>query len=377
MRAFLRLLQQDREPVLHTAMFAEQIGGETFDALKRSGVLVRADPADWYPCGGPDGDGCPRRVVENPGNPEHPYIAVCGREPPGCLDVPLTEANLEQTAVSVAGLARWLRELFDIQGTFELTDTVFPDVLTLGQAQWGGINRDVFLAFAPLNPAFPTFLALRKKASQGTLVLVPTRLWVPTSLSDLHGPGDRVELLFLEDVLENQNGAIRLNLTESLPNAVREIASPCYSPDRPFCRLLDQNGDRPISESEYRAIKNNADDRDLFIDTTTTIDAGRHPAGRRDLKGTYKETALTPNEARLLIALISTRKSMSLHELRSLGPDHPDKVIERARRKVDVKLSRYNWRAIHTLRGDGIPESKQYSFNPPAEMSSAVLLPIK
>jgi hypothetical protein len=198
---------------------------------------------------------------------------------------------------------------------------------------------------------------------------------VSTSLSDLHGPGDRVELLFLEDALKNQNGAIRLDLTESLPSTVREIASPYYSPDRPFCRLIDQNGDRPITKSEYRASKNNADDRDLFIDTTTTIDAGRHPAGRRDLKGTYEETALTPNEARLLIALISTRKSMSLNELRSLGPDHPDKVIERARRKVDVKRSRYSWRAIHTLRSDSMPESKQYSFNPPVKITFAVLLP--
>jgi hypothetical protein len=377
MRAFLRLLQRDREPVLHTAMFAEQIGGETFDALKCAGVLVRADPADWYPCGGPDGDGCPRRVVENPGNPEHPYIAICGREPPGCLDVPLTEADLEQTAVSVAGLVRWLRELFDIRGTFELSDTVFPDVLTLGQAEWDGLNRDVFLAFAPSTPAFPTFLALRKKARQGTLVLAPTRRCVPTSLSDLYSPGDRVELLFLEDALKNQNGAIRLNLTESLPSTVREIASPYYSPDRPFCRMFDQNGDRPITESEYRAIQNQADDRDLFIDMTTTIDAGRHPAGRRDLNGTYEETAVTPNEAMLLVTLISARRPMSLHDLRALGPDHPDKIIERARRKADVKLSRYNWRAIHTLRGNGTPELKQYSFNPPVGMSFVVLLPIK
>jgi hypothetical protein len=376
MRAFLQLLQRDREPVLHTAMFAELIGGEIFAVLIHAGVLVRSDPADSYPCGGPDGDGCPRRVVENPGNPEHPYIAVCGREPPGCLDVLLTEADLEQTAVSVAGLVRWLRKLFDIQGTFDLSDTAFPDILTLGQAQWGGINRDVFLAFAPSTPAFPTFLALRKKARQGTLVLASTRRWVPTSLSDLHGPGDRVELLFLEDALKIRDRSIHLDVGEPLPNAVREIASPYHSPPHPFCRLLDHNGDRPITQAEYRAIQSQADGRDLFIDMTTTIDAGRYRAARRNLDGTYEEDALTPNEARLLIALISTQRPMSLLELRALGPDHPDKVIERARRKVDVKLSRYNWRAIHTLRGDSAPESKQYSFNPPEGMSFAVLVPV-
>ena len=35
-----------------------------------------------------------------------------------------------------------------------------------------------------------------------------------------------------------------------------------------------------------------------------------------------------------------------------------DKVVERARRKLDVRLGRYRWRAIRTLAG-ATPEAKR------------------
>jgi hypothetical protein len=39
----------------HAAQFARRVGLETFDALRDDGVLVRINPADWWPCDGPDG----------------------------------------------------------------------------------------------------------------------------------------------------------------------------------------------------------------------------------------------------------------------------------------------------------------------------------
>jgi hypothetical protein len=52
----------------------------------------------------------------------------------------------------------------------------------------------------------------------------------------------------------------------------------------------------------------------------------------------------------------------------------PERLVEIARKTVDVPLGRYAWRCFHTVRG-ATPEAKAYAFRPPAEMSYAVVVP--
>ena len=66
MKPFMRLIQRAFELRMHAAILKREIGADTFDALKKAGVIEPDDPADWYPCTGPEGDGCPMRVVPNP-----------------------------------------------------------------------------------------------------------------------------------------------------------------------------------------------------------------------------------------------------------------------------------------------------------------------
>jgi hypothetical protein len=113
---------------------------------------------------------------------------------------------------------------------------------------------------------------------------------------------------------------------------------------------------------------------DLFIDTTITVDGGGHRGVRRDDRGVAEEAALTKHEAAALVELISTRKALRAGDFASVGVNAIDKVVERARSKVDVKQGRYKWRAIHTLAAD-TPEAKRWQFNPPSEMRFAITFP--
>jgi len=57
------------------------------------------------------------------------------------------------------------------------------------------------------------------------------------------------------------------------------------------------------------------------------------------------------------------------------GVNHPEKLIEAARRELDVKVSRYDWRSTQLLRGD-TPEAKRYWFRPPEGLRWALLRPL-
>jgi hypothetical protein len=62
-----------------------------------------------------------------------------------------------------------------------------------------------------------------------------------------------------------------------------------------------------------------------------------------------------------------------LEVLNSYGS--PDKQVEAARRVLDVKVSRYEWRATKLLRGDD-RRAKRYLFQPPEGLRWALLKPI-
>jgi len=55
-------------------------------------------------------------------------------------------------------------------------------------------------------------------------------------------------------------------------------------------------------------------------------------------------------------------RAAELSALNSFGS--PNKQVEAARRALDVKVSRYEWRSTHLLRGE-LPEAKRYLFRPP------------
>ena len=376
MRALMRLIQRGPDLTMHARQLSKEIGDGTFDVLMKNGVLERDDPADWYPCPGPEGDGCPMRVIENPGHPTHSHIAVCGCSPSQCQDVHLNEEDLEQVTISFAGYVRTLRALFKVDGDFDLKNEAFPGVRSLGESAWGGVRREAFLATDPSGQSFPSFLALRRKEPRaGSLVLAPSRRWMKYRALDQQGPSDPVKIVILEDTLAISNGEIVINAPAAQANSIKELSSQYRSPPAPFCTLIDQDGERTLTEPECRALQARAADFDLFIDLMTPVDAGRYRAGRRDAEGFFEEKPLTANQAAVLVELISKRKPLRADELKSVDLVQPAKRLEEARKLIDINLSRYNWRSIKTLRGD-TPEAKRFFFDPPEGLRFAVLGPL-
>ena len=53
----------------------------------------------------------------------------------------------------------------------------------------------------------------------------------------------------------------------------------------------------------------------------------------------------------------------------------PHKQVEAARRVVDVRLGRYQWRSIQLLKEDD-RQANRYVFNPPDGLRFAVLRPL-
>lgn len=74
--------------------------------------------------------------------------------------------------------------------------------------------------------------------------------------------------------------------------------------------------------------------------------------------------------------LMERQQAVRAAEVRATGGvNHPEKLIEAARRELDVKLSRYEWRSTELLRGD-TPEAKRYWFRPPEGLRWALLRPL-
>jgi hypothetical protein len=362
----LRLVEQAKTPTLLAAQWRERLGAEVTALLVRLGVLVEKQATSTHPCGGPWGDGCPRRVVTNHGCASHPFVAVCGRDDGSCPEVLLRAEDRETLQLSVDGFVHVLRRALGVRGAVEQGDAGFPDARRIGERA----GRAVFLALSPAFPGFEAWAAARGDA----LVIVPFGLGLATAARDHFGVGQRVEVVLLRDVLRLEAGAVVAALPEPLLS-LREPAGPPYAARSPVCVVVDQDGRRPLTAEEYMALAARAPELDLFIDTTITVDGGGHRGVRRDDRGVAEETALTKHEAAALVELISTRKALRAGDFASVGVNAIDKVVERARSKVDVKQGRYKWRAIHTLAAD-TPEAKRWQFNPPRELHYAIVQPV-
>lgn len=361
---FLALVEHAKSPTLHVPDWHARIGPALTALLVRAGVLVAGEPASWFPCGGPWGDGCPRRVVENRGCASHPFVAVCGRDDDSCVEVLLRADAREVLTLSLDGLVRQLRRILGVAGAVE-RDVGFPDARRLGERA----GLQVFLALSPALPGFDAWLAARGDA----LVLVPVGRGVPSALRYRFASGQRVELVPLRDVLRVDDGALVGALPERLLN-VREPAGLPYVARPAVCVVIDHEGRRALNADEYRALVARARELDLFVDTTVTVDGGAHRGLRRDSAGDVEEAALTKHEAAAIVELISTRKALRAGDFATVAVNAVDKVVERARSKIDVKQGRYKWRAIHTLAAD-TPEAKRWQFNPPPTLRFALAAP--
>jgi hypothetical protein len=363
---FLELYQEARTPKLVARQFRSLIGDEVADALLRAEVLRPSPTATRYPC--ESGRlGCPRRIVANCGHPSHPWVAVCGLPFPACEEIPLTDADLEEYRTSHERFANLVRRLLRVRGSFKLLDSAYADTVQLGEIEGRSGIHDAFLSLAAWDRSLPTLLAERMLVQRRSIVFVPTNRGVSLELIHRHPPGAHVTLAFLVDILAARDGEFVVLPTFAELFAPRTRSSPS------FCRLLTSKGARDLTRAEYDDVVRKAGDFDLFVDAVVPSNSTKYAAGRRRTGRRYDSAELTRLEATAIAELVIRGAPVRARDLNALqGVLHPARTIEAARRKVDVRLARYKWRAIHT-HAAGNERDCQYVFSPPASLGYAIL----
>jgi hypothetical protein len=367
---FLELYQEARSPKLPARQFRQAVGDEITEVLLRANVVQRCPIATRYPCEG-GLLGCPRRVVPNAGHPQFPWVAVCGQAFPACAEIPLTEADLEEYRTSHERFAGLVRRLLDVRGPFELLDATYSDTVHLGEINDGDGVCDAFLSLATWDRSLPALLAERMLLRRRSVVFVPTSRGVPLDLIHRHPPGSHVTLAFLVDLIAARAGELVV-----LPKFT-DLLAPKTLPLAYFCKLQTADGTRDLLRNEYDDIIRIAADFDLFVDAVVPRASMTYAAGKRPTRGRFEWTELSRFEAGAIAELVGRGTLVKARDLTVLqGILHPARIIEAARRKVDVRLERYKWRAIHT-RAAGSKRDSRYVFSPPHNLKFAILSPSK
>lgn len=330
-------------------VLAERIGEPAWTLLRDHRVLVDLSIPSSYPCGGWEGDGCPREVIHEPTvrHPEHPYLAICGHDGLGCESLRFSAADLARVGTSMGTLARMVATLYGVKDAAPRPIGDFPGVHELGVESGGRA-----LAFSA-TPQLRSVRLFLRGVRGATSLIIPTRAGVPLDLLERHAPGERVELRVLADEIVIRDGRIvRARPLSPVMTAARVV--------------IDEHGERPLDEAAYSALREELDRLDLFVDLTAPIDADHIAARTREVDGSFRESEITRLQAEALLELARHHRPVRAGRLRTLiDGGIRDKVrhVERMRQAVDVKLGHRRWRFINAIAGD-VPEAKTFVFAP-------------
>jgi hypothetical protein len=188
--------------------------------------------------------------------------------------------------------------------------------------------------------------------------------------------GQRTELVVLGEVLELVDGSLVVKVPPSGNWTVNEVAIPSYVLHEPaVCVVHDNAGRQELTARQYQELVAGVEGYDLFVDMTVTVEGGGCRGVRRNADGDYEDVVLTKHEAAAVVELATTQRALRAGEFKAVTVNDVARLIERARKKLDVRVSRYEWRAIHTLTGD-VPEAKRWHFRPGEGVRWGITLPL-
>ncbi|HMA93245.1 MAG TPA: hypothetical protein VKP30_11200, partial [Polyangiaceae bacterium] len=259
---------------------------------------------------------------------------------------------------------RELRKAFGISGEFQPHAAPFPRVAPIGTLQ----GRPVFLALLAGSRLFETWLA---GLSSG-YVIMPTASGLSDPTKRLW-PGRSTELIVLRQALTVSEKGFAANWpVESHEGPAPGRTSGVVTREPAAYVAYSERGYEVLTAVERRERLSELSQYDLFLDTTEVAEQGRYRAGKRDVDGTVESVLLPLNEAAVLVELVQAPGPLESRQFRSVLVSHVEKLVERARSKIDVRLGRYNWRSIQTIRA-----TKAYQFRPPPNMKWLVLVELR
>jgi hypothetical protein len=141
-----------------------------------------------------------------------------------------------------------------------------------------------------------------------------------------------------------------------------------------YCRVITPEGKRRLNKAQYETLIKNRASYDMFIDGT------RRDASFTDAKGEMRSAKLTPKEFGMLSEYIQSAMPMRPRST-TTGRECASsaaacKVFAAARRKVDLKLARYEYRSFCLRKDPSNPDLKTYEFAPSDQLKYCLILPI-
>ena len=369
MRSFLRLLHRNAAPRGVLKQFRLTVGDAQIHALQNEGILLPGTLADRYPCPG-RGTGCPMRIVENADDTHFGLMAVPASTR-CCHAIPLTFEEATEWYVDHLRLAARIAELHGVRGAPDVNAHEHPLTTALGRVPWRGVECDALLCLDLTRTGAAGFLFARTNKGRRTVVFTHARMDSNYPNLDQHfGPGDTVEIVYLEDCLSVAGD--NLALLSALP---QPLAGEGNAPA--FCLLVTERGREIIDRATYDQVVANRRMLQLFLNRIAGAGA-ECAAGRQLPDGTFESVNLSAQHALIVSELIEKSRPLrvdQLDALRTTGADRRRKQVEAARKAIDVPLGTRKWRAIQLHRRSP-SEANEYSFDPPDGMRFAALLPI-
>jgi len=356
---YLASIAASKTPV-HESTWRQRFGDPVVELLLAHRILFPAGTADWYPCGGTCGRY--RAVIEEGKPTDRPFRAVCV-EDTGCNGVQVSAAELTLLGHSFTNLIDVLCGALAIKPAPTPELALTRNVHRLGTMTRHGVATDVFLAISPEEEWFPMFLATRAAAGRPTWFLATTLRWLPDSLLASHGPGARIEIAALADVIDVCDGKIVPREATPAPGVIRGTSAAAVA------EITDRDGTRPLSREEHDDLVENASERfDLFVDTTE-VRVGKRTfcvGGFREERGRYHETKLLPVEARGVAEFIErAREAFLMPEELAALKEHDA-----------AQYFRKGWPKVDKLRRSIVRQKLGYRFQPRADLRWAVVKPI-
>lgn len=346
----LSLIERDPATELHIADWRKLLGTRTVELLSEVRILTESRHVRWYPCELSRDHTCALKVECDPdGSPSQPFVASC----PGLTSGPLRLAARDLTIHTFHrdAFMKELRRAFRVDGPMDFTPVGCREVFRIGDLR----GRPAYLGLMPGFEGFEFWLAHCGEA----YVMVPIGRWLSTLSLGRCLPGSATEVIVLADVLEMREGG----LVAHWPKAPREITCVAYGHEGRF----------ELTDREYRRLVARAAQYDLFLDTTYVARDNGYLGHKRHLDGTREETVLSRSEAAAIVELASRRVPMRLGQFRSIDVGHLVRIVEHARKKLDVTLEqRSDWRSIQTHKGI-TSEANEFHFHPPADLKWLVV----
>lgn len=283
--------------------------------------------------------------------------------------VPLADDDVRQYEVVVPKIVDQIRKANDLKGVSVENG---KHLFLVGERVLPGRQRaDVYLSLESHEPV--DFVSLCRKVHptnpRPVVMIVPRPIRLPVESIQLLRSWD----VFVAPLTTHLDGRRwKLPWDQILKESARPATG--QEPTKPaYCQAITSAGTRLLNKVDYERLVKDRKKYDIFLDGVI------REAYCRDRKGKPRTSKLTSRELAILSDYIQAGKAMRPYSTKtgsnSSSSEAARRLFEGARKKVDVKQGRYQYRAFRILKNPTDPKLNSFEFSPPDGLKYCLILP--